>query len=357
MKFTLVVNMERLSPEVSMRDVARDVLEMVQMADAGGFDIAWAAEHHAIEMTVSPGPFQLLAWWAAHTARIRLGTAVVVAPYWHPLKLAGEAALFDLLSGGRLEFGIGRGAYQREFDRLMGGMDQHVGVAYMQEMLPVLKRLWQGDYEHKGKYWSFPTATAVPKPLQQPHPPVWVAARDPGTFDWAIKNGCNIMTWALSRPFAEVELYKERFETALKNNPGVARPAFMTMRHTSVYERPGDWGAPMRAAIRQTGQFENLFKNLGGVTNGFVETFDVASFAERNEFDVAAMKENLMFGTSEEVIAKLKRYEALGVDYFCYSAAFGQPMAEQKRSLALFIKEVMPAFAETSAGKRQVAAV
>jgi alkanesulfonate monooxygenase SsuD/methylene tetrahydromethanopterin reductase-like flavin-dependent oxidoreductase (luciferase family) len=196
----------------------------------------------------------------------------------------------------------------------------------------------------------------VPKPLQQPHPPVWVAARDPGTFDWAIKNGCNIMTWALSRPFAEVELYKERFETALKNNPGVARPAFMTMRHTSIYERPGDWGAPMRAAIRQTGQFENLFKNLGGVTNGFVDTMDVAKFAERNEFDVAAMKENLMFGTPDEVIAKLERYEALGVDYFCYSAAFGQPMAEQKRSLALFIREVMPAFAQPPASKRPVAA-
>lgn len=357
MKFTLVINMERLDPQVSMRDVAREVLEMVQMADAGGFEIAWSAEHHGIEMTVSPGPFQLLAWWAAHTSRIRLGTAVVVAPYWHPLKLAGEAALFDLLSGGRLEFGIGRGAYQREFDRLAGGLDQRVGVAYMQEMLPVLKRLWEGDYAHQGQYWSFPTATSVPKPLQKPHPRVWVAARDPGTFDWAIKNECSIMTWALSRPFAEVELYKERFETALKNNPGVKRPAFMTMRHTSVYERPGDWEAPVNSAMRQSGQFENLFKNLGGVANGFVETVDLAAFAQRNEFDPLAMKENLMFGTPDEVIAKLKRYEALGTDYFCYSSAFGQPMTEQKRSLALFIKEVMPAFAEAPAARPRAVAI
>ena len=68
------------------------------MADAGGFHIAWAAEHHALEMTIAPDPFQLLTWWAAHTDRIRLGTAVVVAPYWHPIKLAGEAAMIDLLS-------------------------------------------------------------------------------------------------------------------------------------------------------------------------------------------------------------------------------------------------------------------
>ena len=116
MRFNLVVNMERMSPDTDMRDVARHVTEMVEMADEAGFDIAWAAEHHAIEMTIAPGPFQLLAHLAAHTSRIRLGTAVVVAPYWHPIRLAGEAALCDLLPGGRLEFGIARGAYQYEFD-------------------------------------------------------------------------------------------------------------------------------------------------------------------------------------------------------------------------------------------------
>jgi flavin-dependent trigonelline monooxygenase, oxygenase component len=102
MKFSLAINMERMSPDLDMREVARHTLEMVQMADEGGFEIAWAAEHHAIEMTIAPAPFPLLAWWAAHTSRIRLGTAVVVAPYWHPIKVAGEAAMLDLLSGGRL---------------------------------------------------------------------------------------------------------------------------------------------------------------------------------------------------------------------------------------------------------------
>ena len=136
MRFNLVINMERMTPDEDMRDVARHVTEMVQMADEGGFDIVWAAEHHALEMTIAPGPFQLLSHLAAHTSRIRLGTAVVVAPYWHPIKLAGEAAMFDLLSGGRLEFGIGKGAYQREFDRLANGLHQNMGVPMMLEMLP-----------------------------------------------------------------------------------------------------------------------------------------------------------------------------------------------------------------------------
>ncbi|HMK68332.1 MAG TPA: LLM class flavin-dependent oxidoreductase [Stellaceae bacterium] len=346
MKFTLALNMVRTAPSLDMREVARHALEMVEMADEGGFEIVWAAEHHAIELTIAPNPFQLLAWWGAHTSRIRLGTAVVVAPYWHPIKLAGEAALLDLLTDGRLEFGIGRGAYQREFDRMAGGMQQQLGVPYMQEMLPVLKALWQGDYEHHGKYWSFPASTSVPKPLQRPHPRIWVAARDPGTYDWALANGCSIMSWAISRPFAEVEKYKGQFDAALKAHPQAVPPSFLTMRHTAVYARPDQWEAPVNAVIEQSARFENLFKNLGGVQDGFAEAVDLAQLGNRAEYAPALLRENLMFGTPEEVIAKLKRYEALGVDYFNYSAGFGLPHAQQKNSLRLFIDEVMPAFAE-----------
>jgi flavin-dependent trigonelline monooxygenase, oxygenase component len=190
MRFDLVVNLERITPGEDMRDVVRHVTRMVEMAEEGGFDIVWAAEHHGIEMTIAPAPFQLLAHFAAHTSRIRLGTAVVAAPYWHPIKLAGEAALLDLLSGGRLEFGIGKGAYQREFDRMAGGINQNIGVPMMLEMLPALRGLWQGDYEHNGEYWSFPATTSCPKPLQKPHPPIWVAAMAParpchGSFGFA----------------------------------------------------------------------------------------------------------------------------------------------------------------------------
>jgi alkanesulfonate monooxygenase SsuD/methylene tetrahydromethanopterin reductase-like flavin-dependent oxidoreductase (luciferase family) len=170
MKFQLAINTERLTPDLDMTDVERHTLEMVQMADEGGFAIARAAEHHALEMTIAPNPFQILTWWAAHTSRIRLGGGGggVLAPH----QGAGEAALLDLYSGGRLEFGIGSGAYQREFDRLHPGLKRTEGHRYMREMLSAVKALWQGDYEHRGEYWSFPAATSVPKPLQKPHPPI-----------------------------------------------------------------------------------------------------------------------------------------------------------------------------------------
>jgi len=151
MKFSLAVNMERMSPNLDMRDVARHTLEMVQLAEQGGFEIAWAAEHHAIEMTIAPNPFHMLTWWGQNTSSIRLGAACIVAAYWHPIQAAGEAALCDLLTNGRLEFGIGCGAYQREFDRMANGLRAQDSVPHMIEMLPLIKSLWQGDVQHSGK--------------------------------------------------------------------------------------------------------------------------------------------------------------------------------------------------------------
>ena len=344
MKFQLVINMERMSPTTDMQAVAKHTLEMVQMADAGGFEIVWAAEHYGIEMTVAPNPFQILTWFAAHTDRIRLGSAVVVAAYNHPIRVAGQAALADLYSGGRLEFGIGSGAYQWEFDRMKPGLEQQQAYRYVQEMIPAVKALWQGDYAHEGEFWRFPAATSVPKPVQIPHPPLWVAARSPVTFDFAIQNGCNIMSWALTRPISEVQTYLDRFEKSLKDNDASKRPIFATMRQTAVYPRSNDADPYLDALVTKSGRFANLFKNLADVRNGFPEEVDLKQISTRSEFDRDALRLNLMFGTPDEVIDKLMAYDRMGVDHFIYNASFGLDMALQKQSLELFIQEVMPAF-------------
>ena len=101
---------------------------------------------------------------------------------------------------------------------------------------------------------------------------------------------------------------------------------------------------PIRAAQRQLSQFENLFKNMGDVKNGFPKEVDLHDIANRSEYDPKMLSSNLMFGTPDEVIAKLRPYEALGVDEFTYYASLGLGMKEQKRSLELFCKEVIPAF-------------
>ncbi len=344
MKFQLVINLERMDDRMDMNSVTRHTLEMVQMADKGGFNIVWAAEHHGLELTIAPNPFLILTWLANHTERIRLGTAVAVAAYWHPINLASEAAFVDLISGGRLEFGIGSGAYQREFDRMKPGLKVPDAYKYVHEMLPALKNLWQGDYEHNGEYWSFPTATSVPKPIQKPHPPIWVAARSPITFEWAVANNCNIISWPIARPMDEVELYKARVEESMKKHPDCKRPTFAIMRHAVLYENSAGRDAAINAIQTSMGMFGNLFLNLGDVHNGFPKKIPLENLAELEQYAPEMLEKNLMLGSPDEVIAKLKMYEEIGVDEFTYMASMGLGQKEQKKSLELFCQEVIPAF-------------
>ncbi len=345
MKFHLAINMERMNPSTSMKDVRDHTLEMVKMADAAGFEVAWAAEHHAMEMTIAPNPFTMLTWWGDHCPNIRLGVGVVNAAYWHPINLAGEAALLDLISNGRLEFGIGSGAYQREFDRMFPGLDQKDSWRYMQEMLPVVKKLWEGDYEHNGEYWQFPSATSCPKPVQK-DVPIWVAARAPITFDYAVENNCNIMSWPLTMPFSEAQEYRKRLDDSIAKFGSRYTGQWALMRHAAVYENQADRQAAMDALRGVLGQFGNLMTKTGDVINGFPEKVPPEKLVGNFRYDPETLEENLIFGSPAQVVDKLKMYEGIGVDSFMYYASMGMHMDQQKRSLRLFIDKVMPHFSQ-----------
>ncbi|MEL7013288.1 MAG: LLM class flavin-dependent oxidoreductase [Pseudomonadota bacterium] len=345
MKFHLAINLERMDPSTDMKAVRDHTLEMVQMADAAGFEIAWAAEHHALEMTIAPNPFQLLTWWGEHAKRIRLGVGVVNAAYWHPINLAGEAAMLDLLSDGRLEFGIGSGAYQREFDRMKPGLDQRDSWRYMQESLPVVQKLWEGDYAHDGEFWQFPTSTSCPKPVQK-QVPVWVAARAPVTFDYAVEHDCNILSWPLTMPMSEVETYRRRLNEAVEKAGKPFKGEWAVMRHSAVYENEADRQAAMSSIRHVLGQFGNLMMKKGQINNGFPEQVPLAELDGNARVDPEMLEHNLMFGAPEQVIEKLEAHRSYGADAFVYYASLGMDMAQQKRSLQLFIDKVAPAFAE-----------
>tara|TARA_B110000503_G_scaffold31596_1_gene51091 strand:+ start:5249 stop:6280 length:1032 start_codon:yes stop_codon:yes gene_type:complete len=342
MKFHIAINLERMDDTIDISAVRDHTIEMIQMADKAGFEVAWAAEHHALEMTIAPNPFQIMTWWAAHTDNIRLGCGVANASYWHPINLAGEAAMVDLLSGGRLELGLGSGAYQREFDRMRPGLDQKDSHRYMQEMLPLVRELWKGDVEHNGENWQFPKATSCPKPVQD-NVPMWVAARSPATFDYAVANDCNVMCWPLTMPFSEAEKYKTQLDESIAKAGGWTG-TFALMRHTSVYDTEDDRTATLGAIRNALGKFGNLMMKKGDVVNGFPESIPLKDLAGNVRVNPAMLEENLTFGDPDTVIAKLRAYEDLGVDAYIYYASMGLDMAVQKRSLQLFIDRVMPAF-------------
>lgn len=343
MKFHLSINLERMDDTISMEDVRNHTIEMVKMADEAGFELVWAAEHHALEMTIAPNPFQLMTWWATQTKNIRLGAGVVNAAYWHPINLAGEAAMADLISGGRVDLGIGSGAYQREFDRMRPGLDQKDGYKYLQEMLPLVKELWKGDVAHEGEHWQFPASTSCPKPVQE-EMPLWVAARSPITFDYAVEQNCNIMSWPLTMPFSEAEAYRERLDDAIAKSDKPFTGKWAMMRHTAVYKTQEDKQAALDAVRSVLAMFGNLMMKSGEVINGFPSKVPLESLEGNVRVDPEMLAANLAFGSPEEVTEKLKQYEALGVDAFIYYASMGLDMAQQKRSLQYFIDEVMPAF-------------
>ena len=267
------------------------------------------------------------------------------AAYWHPINLAGEAAMIDLISDGRMEFGIGSGAYQREFDRMHPGLDQKDGWRYMQEMLPVVKALWQGDVAHDGEIWQFPTSTSCPKPVQK-DVPIWVAARSPITFDYAIEQDCNIMSWPFTMPFSEAEAYRQRLDEAAEKAGKPFKRKWAMMRHSAVYETEADKQEALDAVRSVLAMFGNLMTKTGKVINGFPQKVPLESLSGNVRVDPDMLAENLMFGSPDEVIEKLKLYENIGVDSFIYYASMGLGLEAQKKSLALFIDKVMPAFHE-----------
>ncbi|TIW60512.1 MAG: LLM class flavin-dependent oxidoreductase, partial [Mesorhizobium sp.] len=240
MKFSLFVHMERSDLAKPQSELLAELEELVVLAEQAGFEAAWIGEHHGMEFTISPNPFVNIAYLAAKTSSIRLGTGTIIAPFWHPIKLAGEAAMADIITDGRLDIGIARGAYSYEYQRLFPGLDAWGAGQRMREMVPALRGLWDGDFELSGEFWSFPPTTSSPKPLQAPYPPIWVAARDPNSHDFAVANKCNVQVTPLASGDGEVASLMERFNTACQAHPDIARPEIMLLMHTFVAEDTAD---------------------------------------------------------------------------------------------------------------------
>ncbi|MDI2098296.1 LLM class flavin-dependent oxidoreductase [Ruicaihuangia caeni] len=346
MRFSLFVHMERWDETVSYEEAFENLTELTLMAEEGGFGTVWIGEHHSMEYTISPNPMPQLAYLAARTSRIRLGAGTIIAPFWNPIRAAGETALLDVISGGRAELGLARGAYQFEFDRMAGGLPATDGGKHLREIVPAIRELWKGDYAHDGELWQFPTSTSVPKPVQ-PDLPMWIAARDPASHDFAVANGCHVMVTPLMKGDEEVEDLVNKFETAVAAHPEIERrPDLMVLRHTFVHaeDDPDGWRPAAEGINRFYRTFDAWFSNKTTPANGFLEPSPEEKFAERPEFRPESLHRTAMIGTPAEVIERLKHYEALGVTEFSFWSDNSLTHEQKKRSLELFIEHVVPAF-------------
>jgi alkanesulfonate monooxygenase SsuD/methylene tetrahydromethanopterin reductase-like flavin-dependent oxidoreductase (luciferase family) len=167
-------------------------LERIAIMDQGGYDAVWITEHHFNDYSVCPSIPVMGAYAASRTRRLRIGTGVTLAAFYNPLRLAEDIALLDILSGGRVNWGAGRGFDRNEFKAF--GVTMEESAARFHETVEVVLKAWRSDrLSHTGRYFSFEDVEVLPKPLQQPHPPVFVAAGSPASFAWAASRGYSVL--------------------------------------------------------------------------------------------------------------------------------------------------------------------
>lgn len=345
MKFSLFIHMERVSADEDQKRLYDEMTALCQIADEGGMHAIWTGEHHGMNFTIAPNPFLNLVDLAHRTRNVRLGTGTVIAPFWHPIRLAGEAAMADIITGGRLDLGIARGAYSFEYERMSPGLDAWTAGQKMRELVPAVKKLWEGDYEHQGEHWQFPSTTSAPLPVQEPHPPLWVAARDPNSHEFAVSQGCNVQVTPLHLGDEEVQSLMDRFNAACEKFPEQPRPKIMVLRHTYVADSEADAQRGADEMNRFYCYFGAWFKNERPIHQGLIQTLTEEEIAAHPFYSAEAMRKNQIVGEAPEVIERIKSYEAMGYDEFSFWIDSGMSFERKKASLERFIRDVMPAFA------------
>ena len=343
MEFSLFAHMERVSRGDSHEKLYSDFIDLCKMADEGGMRAIWTGEHHGMEFTIAPNPFLSIVDLAHHTKNVRLGTGTIIAPFWHPIKLAGEAAATDLMTKGRLEIGIARGAYSYEYERIVPGMDAWNAGKRMREIAPTLRKLWHGDYAHNGEFFKFPSTTSAPKPIQKNGPPIWIAARDPNSHEFAISNDFNVQVTPLWQGVNEISSLMNSFNEAKANHLGKS-PKIMLLHHTYVAKDAADEEHAIQALTRFYCYFGAWFQNQRPVLQGAIQPLTEQEIAENKMINPESIAGDLTVGTVSKVVDRIKRYEDMGYDEFSFWIDSGLSGQRKKNSLARFINEVMPAF-------------
>ena len=214
MKLGLQYEMQR--PVLEQNKLVEETIEQCILADEVGFDYLWFVEHHFLTtFSMSPCPEILYGALARLTKRIRLGLGVVILPYHHPVRVAERVAFLDHMSGGRVDFGTGRSA---PYEQTGMGIDPRQSRDMWEESLEMIPKIWDSElFEWEGRYWNVPPREVLPKPYQQPHPPIWVAALQPSTYALAAEKGIGVLAFGGSAPEVlqpHIEKYKQDIKKA-----------------------------------------------------------------------------------------------------------------------------------------------
>jgi alkanesulfonate monooxygenase SsuD/methylene tetrahydromethanopterin reductase-like flavin-dependent oxidoreductase (luciferase family) len=302
-------------------------------AESLGYVSSFLVEHHFTGFGQVSAPLSLLTWLGARTTTLRLGTAVLVLPWHNPVLLAEQAATLDLLSGGRLDFGVGKGYRHNEFAGFCLPMEE--ADERFQESLEVITRAWTSDtrWSHAGKYFQFEDIVVEPPTVQKPHPPLWMGAGSPASIKFVASRGYAL----LLDQYASVEEVAERiavYRSELEAHGHVFDPLRVGVtRSMYVISTQAEREKALETRIAGRRRVDRLARRPDGQNNA-----SFFSYADTPE----AAEASALYGTPDEIAAKLEALRSVGVQYVLLNSSGGI------QSLRRFAREIMPAVAGSS---------
>lgn len=316
----------------------RQGLRQAVAAEELSFDSVWLTEHHFSRHGIVSDSLAVLAHLAASTERIRLGTAVSVLPLHNPLRLAETAATVDVLSGGRLDLGIGRGYQAGEFTGF--GVDIADKHTRFDEALEVLRAAWSADapFTHDGRWFHYEDAYPQPRPLQRPHPPFWVATDSPEGLASCVERGFGVLLpqgTSLSRAAGSMDRYHAALDAA-----GQSAASARVHLARATYVAATDEQAWQDA--------EGPYQEFLGLADRLRRGGPGAAASGRSPFDLDAdLRQSALFGSPETVLEGLRAIRKLGIERVMIYVHLGAlPHEKILASLELFAREVLPAARE-----------
>ncbi len=338
----------------SERDVFNNALEHVTFAESVGFTNAWCLEHHFLEeYSHSSCPEMFLTACAMRTERMRLGfgIATCVPEMSHPVRLAERAAFLDCLSNGRVEFGTGRSSTWNELGGFRSDIDNT--KKFWDEYVRTIPQMWmQERFRHQGYSFSMPERAVLPKPIQKPHPPMWVAVNAPGTEVDAGERGLGFLGLSYGGYDATAPRFKkyrdaiencEPVSGVVNNQIAVVNWLYCHEDHDTAVDRGNGLVSRFGSAAAQTFDTRQAFPTASYMEAGLLNKLRADPLAAWNE---KAVPDGLCIGDPDHIIASLKRWEALGVDRVLFLVQFSEMLPQQYvlDSLRLFGERVAPEF-------------
>lgn len=319
-------------------DFLEQRLRLVEHIENSGFDAFQLAEHHSTPLGMASSPSVFLAAAIQRTRRIRLGPLVFVLPLYHPLRLYEEICMLDHMSGGRLVVGVGRGGALHEHERY--GIAPTDAPAMYHEAFAVLMKAFSSDVlDFEGKFYRYKDFVIQAKPAQLPHPPIWYGAPNADAIGWAAPNNVNVVSLGPAvRARAIADRYREEWHKLGRDE--AALPGIGITRHVVAADTDAEAQRIANAAYpRWRAAMEYIWKRSGApFTLKEIYPEDYESL-ERIGHGIAGSP-----ATVRDYIARLK--DETGVNTVLCQMVFGDMRFEEaQRSIALFGREVIPAFA------------